>query len=117
MPTAADERYVDLYLLPVARDRIEAYREQALAYGALVREHGGLACREWVADGEGDGNLPVADGLVQTSAVAELSSRAHRDEVMERVEADPRTDALTSGEQPADMEQVRHGGFLPLAAG
>jgi uncharacterized protein YbaA (DUF1428 family) len=49
-----------------------------------------------------------------TAAVAEFTSRAHRDEVMERVLADPRVKALMEGESPADMCRMRYGGFVPF---
>ena len=49
-----------------------------------------------------------------TAAVAEFTSRAHRDEVMERVLADPRVKALMEGESPADMSRMRYGGFAPF---
>jgi uncharacterized protein YbaA (DUF1428 family) len=46
-----------------------------------------------------------------TAAVVEFDSRAHRDEVMEKVIKDPRVVAMTEGEQLADMNAMRYGGF------
>jgi uncharacterized protein YbaA (DUF1428 family) len=43
--------------------------------------------------------------------VAEFESRAHRDEVMEKVMNDPRVTAMTDDEPVADMDQMRYGGF------
>jgi uncharacterized protein YbaA (DUF1428 family) len=49
-----------------------------------------------------------------TAAVAEFRSRAHRDQVMEAVLADPRVKALTEDASPADMARMRYGGFAPF---
>ena len=46
-----------------------------------------------------------------TAAIAEFSSRAHRDEVMEKVMQDPRITALMEGDDLADMSRMRYGGF------
>jgi uncharacterized protein YbaA (DUF1428 family) len=35
--------YVDIYLLPVRADRLDEYREQAMTFGAIVKEYGGIA--------------------------------------------------------------------------
>jgi uncharacterized protein YbaA (DUF1428 family) len=48
-----------------------------------------------------------------TAAVAEFDSRAHRDDVMDKVMKDPRVVAMTEDEddQIADMGAMRYGGF------
>ena len=104
------EGYVDIYQLPVPEQKLEAYREQATTFGKVAKEHGALSYREFLADDLGDG-LSVDDGEVLTAAVAEFTSRAHRDEVMEKVMQDPRVTALMQGEDLADMSRMRYGGF------
>ncbi len=101
--------YVDLYLLPVPEAKMDAYHQQATTFGVAVKEHGGLAYREFRADDLGEG-FSAPDGTVLTAAVAEFSSREHRDEVMAKVLADPRMVAL-EGEPLADMSLMRYGGF------
>ena len=104
--------YVDLYLLPVPEDRIEEYRAHASAFGAVAKEHGALAYREFRADDLGDGFAASAGaGEVLTAAVVDFASRADRDAVMEKVMADPRVTALAEADPIADMEQMRYGGF------
>ena len=66
--------------------------------------------REFVGEDLGEG-LSVEEGEVLTAAIAEFSSRAHRDEVMEKVMQDPRVTALMQGEDLADMSRMRYGGF------
>ena len=102
--------YVDIYLLPVPEDKLEAYRRQATTFGTIAKEHGALSYREFRGD-DLDDNLKVRDGELLTAAVAEFESRAHRDEVMDKVMKDPRVTELVDGEQIADMSQMRYGGF------
>ena len=110
--------YVDLYLLPVAERSIEGYREQATTFGAVAVEHGALGYREIRADDLGEGfAAEVRDGELLTAAVAEFRSREHRDEVMAKVLADPRVEALMQGESPADMSRMRYGGFATFVQG
>ena len=104
--------YVDLYLLPVPEARIEEYREQASAFGAVANEHGALRYREFRADDLGEGFAASAgDGQLLTAAVVDFESRAHRDAVMEKVMADPRVVGMTGADPVADMAQMRYGGF------
>lgn len=102
--------YVDIYLLPVPEAKIEAYRDQANAFGEVAREHGALRYREFRED-DLDGSLSAADGSLLTSAVVEFTSRTHRDEVMGKVMADPRVKELQEGAETADMSKMRTGGF------
>ena len=103
--------YADIYLLPVPEKNIDVYREQATTFGLVLKEYGALSYREFRGDDLGEGFAAAADGQLLTAAVAEFDSRAHRDEVMEKVLADPRMKALEEGEQLTDMTQMRYGGF------
>ncbi len=108
------DTYVDLYLLPVPTEKLDAYREQAARFGAVAREHGALSYREFLGDDLGEG-FTAAPGTTLTAAVVEFESRAHRDEVMGRVMEDSRVKAQMDEEQPvADMDQMRYGGFAPF---
>ncbi len=80
-----------------------------LAIAVATRLTGALSYQEFRGDDLGD-TLKVQDGDLLTAAVAEFESRAHRDEVMEKVMKDPRVNAL-EGEVLADMSQMRYGGF------
>ncbi len=103
------EGYVDIYLLPVPATSIDPYREQAATFGAVAVEHGALRYREFRGDDPGEG-FAAGEGEVLTAAVAEFTSRAHRDEVMAKVLEDPRVTTLER--RPlADMTRMRYGGF------
>lgn len=108
--------YVDIYLLPVPAGNIDAYKNVAEQFGAVVRERGAVSYREFLLEDPGEG-MAAAEGFVQTAAIAEFDSRRHRDEVMEAVMADERVTALLDGEQPAEMSQMRFGGFETFIAG
>ena len=107
--------YIDLYLLPVPEKNLDAYVEQATLFGRVAKEHGALSYREFRGDDLQE-NLTADEGTVLTSAVVEFRSRAHRDEVMEKVLADPRVAEMTDAEQLADMAQMRYGGFETFVA-
>jgi uncharacterized protein YbaA (DUF1428 family) len=113
MSSDRSETYIDLYLLPVPEDNLEAYREQAMAFGKVAREHGALSYREFLADDPRE-RMQLEDGVVMTSAVVEFESRAHRDEVMEKVLGDARMECMEGGPQLADMSRMSYGGFAPL---
>jgi uncharacterized protein YbaA (DUF1428 family) len=108
--TTGVEGYVDIYLLPVPREHLEAYRRQASTFGMVVKQHGALGYREFVGDDLAEG-FHAKDGEVLTAAVAEFQSRAHRDDVMSKAMKDPRVTELEEGEQIADMSKMRYGGF------
>ena len=108
--TAEAKGYVDIYLLPVREESIEAYREQATTFGSVAKEHGALGYREFRGDDLQE-KFEAPEGQVLTAALAEFESRAHRDEVMEKVLADPRVKEMMGAEDLADMSQMHYGGF------
>ena len=101
--------YVDIYLLPVPEKNLDAYRGQATTFGQVAKEHGALSYREFRGDDLGE-SFQVGDGEVLAAAVAEFRSRAHRDEVMDKVMKDPRVTEMGDAEQLADMSRMRYGG-------
>ena len=78
-----------------------------------MKEYGGLSYREFLGDDLGE-NFSAGESEVLTAAVVEFESREYRDEVMEKVLADPRVSGLTEGDPLATMEQMRYGGFRTL---
>jgi uncharacterized protein YbaA (DUF1428 family) len=106
------EGYVDIYLLPVPEKNLDAYRQQATTFGTVAKEHGALSYREFRGDDLGDSfKAHCRDGELLTAAVAEFESRAHRDEVMDKVMKDSRVTEMVAGDEIADMSQMRYGGF------
>lgn len=116
--------YVDGYVLPLKKDKIEAYRQMAARAGAVWREHGALEYREWIAEDVKPGvhtSFPQAvqlkdDEIVVFSWIV-FESRGQRDEVNAKAMSDPRlADMMDPAQMPFDGKRMFWGGFEPLVA-
>jgi uncharacterized protein YbaA (DUF1428 family) len=115
-------KYVDGFLLPVAKKNVAAYQRMAAKAGRIWLEHGALQFCESVGD-----DLAVRMGLPFPRAMklkmGELpvfswilfKSRAHRDRVNARVMKDPRiARMMDAGPPPFDFKRMCYGGFKVL---
>ena len=114
--------YVDGFVLPVPKKKVEAYRRMAQKAGKVWREYGALEFRECVAD---DLNVKMGASF-RKSAKAKPSetvffsyivykSRAHRDQVNKKVMKDPRiTKDMDMKSMPFDVKRMAYGGFKTL---
>jgi len=89
--------YVDGFVVPVPKKKVQEYRRLAQRAGKVWREHGALEYREWVADDVPMGkrtSFPRSVKLARTETVVfswiVYKSRAHRDAVNKKAMADPR---------------------------
>ncbi|MGH9361009.1 MAG: DUF1428 domain-containing protein [Thermoanaerobaculia bacterium] len=112
-------RYVDGYVLPVPKSKLEAYRRLARKAGRIWREHGALEFRECVGE-----DLKVK-GLVPFTRLVKakpgetvffswivFKSRADRDRVNAKVMKDPRIAKMGPPESmPFDSKRMAYGGF------
>lgn len=113
-------KYVDGFVLPVAEDRVEEYREMASEAGEAWIEHGALQYVECV----GDDLAPDMGGMEYTPfpelvatdsdetvvfAFIVYESREHRDEVNAAVMAE--MDEDEDPEMPFDVARMSYGGF------
>ena len=111
-------RYVDGFVLPVARDKLEDYRAVSRKAGEVWLEHGALEYRECVGEDmaiEGMRPFPELAGagpgeVVIFSWIA-YESREHRDEVNARVMSDPRVKDMSPESMPFDCARMAYGGF------
>lgn len=110
--------YVDGFVVPVPKDNIEQYREVANKCGAIWMEYGALQYRECVADDVKPGKLtsfPQSVDLKEDETVVfswiVYKSRAHRDEVNEKVMSDPRLAEMAPDKMPFDAKRMIFGGF------
>jgi len=109
--------YVDGFVVPVPKDKIEAYRTMAETAGAVWREHGALEFHECIADDVKPGELtsfPQAVQLKDDETVffswIVYNSREERDAINEKVMNDPRLkDTMAS--MPFDGKRMFWGGF------
>lgn len=114
--------YVDGFLIPIKKDKVEQYQQIAAQAGEVWKEHGALDYVETVGD-----DLKV-EGVVsfeQAAAIAEdetvifswilYSSKAHRDEVNAKAMRDPRITSMMDDEgAPFDCKRMAYGGFRTI---
>ena len=114
--------YVDGFVLPVPKRKLEAYRRMARLAGKVWREHGALAYFEAVADDVKPGkhtsfpqSVKLKSGETVVFAYILYKSRAHRDRVNARVMKDPRLKAMMDPKAlPFDGKRMFWGGFKVL---
>ena len=114
--------YIDGFVLPVSRDRLEEYRLLVEAAVEIWKEHGALEYREYVGDDLiRDGTCSFIDLAAATDSEVivfgwvEFASRAARDLANEKVAADPRmADLVKSSNSGFDAERMAYGGFQSL---
>jgi uncharacterized protein YbaA (DUF1428 family) len=115
--------YVDGFVVPVPKDRLDAYVALARTSAAVWKEHGALAYMEAVADDVSYGRLtsfpravmaPESGEEVVIFAFITYRDRAHRDEVNAKVFADPRMAGMEPGTAPFDTRRMIWGGFSAL---
>jgi uncharacterized protein YbaA (DUF1428 family) len=106
--------YVDGFVIPVPKGKLEAYKDLARLCDKVWREHGAIACVECVGDDVPYGELTSFPRAVQAKDDETVifswivyRSRAERDAVMAKVMADPR---LTR-DMPFDPKRLIFGGF------
>jgi uncharacterized protein YbaA (DUF1428 family) len=111
--------YVDGFVLPVPKRKVDAYRRIARKAGKIWREHGALEYRECVADDVKLGKVtsfPQSVKLKRDETVVfswiVYRSRAHRDRVNAKVMKDPRlVEMMDPKEMPFDAKRMFWGGF------
>ncbi|MCR5884775.1 DUF1428 domain-containing protein [Rhizobacter sp. J219] len=113
--------YVDGFVLPVPKDKIEAYRKLAQDASVVWKEYGAIAYFEGLADDVQPGKLtsfPQAVQLKDDEVVVfswiVYRSREHRDEVNAKVMADPRIANIDPATMPFDSQRMFWGGFSSL---
>lgn len=115
-------KYVDGYVLPVPKKKLDAYRKMAQQAGKVWKEHGALQYFECAGD---DLNVkwgtPFPKQLklkpTETAVFAFIiyKSRAHRDRVNAKVMKDPRLNAMCDEKNPLfDFERMVYGGFTTI---
>jgi uncharacterized protein YbaA (DUF1428 family) len=115
-------KYVDGFVVPVAKRKVAAYRRMSQKAGRIFRELGALDYKECVGD---DLKVPMglpfprlaklkANETVFFSFIV-YQSRAHRDRVNKKIMKDPRMLAICGPEDmPFDVKRMAYGGFRAL---
>jgi len=111
--------YVDGFVTPVPKRKVDAYRRMARKAGKLWKEHGALEVRECVADDVPMGKVTSFPRSVKRKPSETVvfswivfKSRAHRDRVNAKVMKDPRlADMGDPKDMPFDAKRMIYGGF------
>jgi uncharacterized protein YbaA (DUF1428 family) len=110
--------YVDGFVLPVPKNKVDEYRKIARKAGKVWREYGALEYRECVADDVKPGkttsfpqSVKAKRGETVVFAWIVYRSRAHRDRVNAKVMKDPRVTGMDPKTMPFDPSRMFWGGF------
>ena len=116
-------RYVDGYVLPVPKKKLDVYRRIAQKAGRIWREHGALEYRECAGEdlnvAWGKTFLRLANakpGETVVFAYIVFKSRAHRDRVNRKVMKDPRIAKMDPKSMPVDAKRMAYGGFRTIVS-
>jgi len=121
-------KYVDSFVIPVRKSKLDAYTKMARKFGKVCIEHGALTYAEAIGEDVKPGkrtSFPQAVKLKddETIAVAWVTykSRSHRDKVIAKVMADPRLKdmeaaGMGNADAPFDGKRMFWGGFKTLVS-
>src|SRR5688500_1178567 len=100
-------KYVDGFVIPVPKDKIEQYREMAAKASVIWKEDGALQYRDAVGDDlevQDQISLPTLANAApeETVILAYIvyEAREHRDAVNAKVMADPRIQGMCKPDNP-----------------
>ena len=115
-------KYVDGFVVPVPKKKLDAYKRLAKRAAKVWRDHGALAYREYIADDVKPGKwtsfpqaVKLKAGEVVVFSWIEYKSRAARDRINKKVMEDPRlADMMDPKNHPFDGKRMIMGGFKLL---
>ena len=114
--------YIDGFVLPISRDRLDEYKHLVNVVAEIWKEHGALDYGEYVGDDlELEGTRSFTDLVAATEdetivfGWVVFDSREARDLANEKVAADPRmADLIDSSNSGFDAKRMAYGGFQSL---
>ena len=115
-------RYVDGFVLPVPRKKLQAYRRMSQKAGKVWRDLGALDYKECAGDDlkvkfgvPFPRMMKVKPGETVVFSYIVFKSRAHRDRVNAKVMKDPRLAKMMDPKNmPFDTKRMVYGGFKVL---
>ena len=118
-------RYIDGFVLPISKDKLEKYTKVATKAAAIWKEHGALEYVEAAGDDMEAHDMTAfpkmaGAGADETVVMAYIvyESREHRDAVNAKVMADPRMKEMCDPENPVfDYRRMAYGGFRAIVEG
>lgn len=114
--------YIDGFVFPIARDRLNEYKLLSEKVAELWKQHGALDYYEYVGDDmQLEGTSSFLDAVKATKDEATVfgwvvfDSRETRDLANEKIAADPRmVDLVESSNSGFNAERMMYGGFQSL---
>ena len=114
--------YIDGFVVPVPRKKLQAYRRMAQKAGKVWRDHGAVEFRECVADDVKKGkwtSFPRSVKLKSSETVVfsyiVYKSRSQRDSVLKKVMKDKRLAKMMDPKNmPFDGKRMIYGGFKTI---
>jgi len=114
--------YVDGYVVPVPKKKVDAYRRMARKFGNIWREYGALEVRECVADDVKPGKVTSFPQSVKLKAGETVifsyivfKSKGDRNRINAKVMKDARlADMMDPKAMPFDGKRMFWGGFKTL---
>lgn len=111
--------YIDGFVFPVPRDRLDDYRRLAEAVAKIWQEHGAIDYLEYIGDDmklDGTRSFPELLAATEDEAIVFgwviFDSRETRDLANEKVASDPRmADLMASSDSGFDATRMAYGGF------
>jgi len=115
-------RYIDGFVIPLPKDRIEDYRRVAEKAALVWKEYGALDYWECVGDDLDAAGMVSFPQLAQAGpeetvifAWVVFESRQQRDQANEKIMADPRLQEMMDPDNPIfDYKRMAYGGFKEL---
>jgi uncharacterized protein YbaA (DUF1428 family) len=115
-------QYIDGFVVPIPKRKVQAYRRMSQKAGKIWREYGALDYRECIADDVAMGKVtsfPRSVKLKPGETVAfswiVYKSRTQRDRINAKVMADPRLKSMMNPKTlPFDGKRMFYGGFTTL---
>ncbi len=118
------EGYIDLYILPLPKKNLNAYRKIASQFGKIIADLGALEYREFLGDDlkpkwatPFPSKIRLKPGEVLISSVVGFRSKKHRDQVNKKMMNDPRMKKLMAQSEKnplMDMRLMCYGGFSTI---
>jgi uncharacterized protein YbaA (DUF1428 family) len=114
--------YVDGYVVPVPKKKVDAYRRMARKAGKIWREHGALQVRECLADDVKPGkttsfpqSVKLKPGETVIFSYIVFKTKGDRDRINAKVMKDERlADMMDPKALPFDGKRMFWGGFKTL---
>jgi uncharacterized protein YbaA (DUF1428 family) len=114
--------YVDGFVVPVPRKKLQAYRRMAQKAGKVWRDHGALEFRECVADDVKKGkwtsfprSVKLKSGETVVFSYIVYKSRSDRDRILAKVMKDKRLASMMDPKNmPFDGKRMIWGGFKSI---